>query len=134
VQLSAYLFLYGKCEEAMEFYKAALGGELEMNRQSDSPQPVPAGWEQKIMHATLRGDGFELMASDGGPDSHQEKESNISLCIAMADEAKARDVYAKLSAGGKATMPMEQQFWGAIFGTLTDKYGIDWMINCFPKG
>jgi PhnB protein len=66
----------------------------------------------------------------GREGSHQEKESNIALAIGLADEAKAHDVFNKLSAGGNVTMPLEKQFWGALFGQFTDKYGIDWMINC----
>jgi PhnB protein len=134
MQLSVYLFLYGRAEEAMKFYQSVLGGELEISRNGDSPMAadVPKEWHDKVMHSTLQGDGFNIMASDGRPDSHQEKESNISLTIGLTDEAKAKEIFDKLSAGGNVTMPLEKMFWGALFGTLTDKYGIDWMINCGP--
>src|SRR5580700_6671619 len=122
MQLSAYLFMYGKCEEAMKFYQSALGGELELNHfEGSEHMPVPPEWEGKVMHATLHGDGFDLMGSDGRPGTAPVAESNISITLSMKDEAKARDAFAKLSAGGKIETPMEKMFWGAIFGQLTDK-------------
>ena len=132
MQISAYVFFYGRAEEAMKFYQSALGGELEISRNGESPMAadVPKEWHDKVMHSTLKGDGFDIMASDGRPGSHQEKESNIALAIGLSDEAKAKDVFDKLSAGGNVTMPLEKQFWGALFGQFTDKFGIDWMINC----
>ena len=132
MQVSPYLFFYGRTEEAMKFYQSALGGELEISRNGDSPMgdDVSKEWRGKVMHSTLKGDGFDIMASDGREGSPQEKESNISLAIGLADEAKAKEVFDKLSAGGKVTMPLEKMFWGALFGQLTDKYGIDWMVNC----
>jgi PhnB protein len=132
MQLSVYLFIYGRCEEAMKFYQSALGGDLEIQHVGDSPAAadMPKEWHRKVMHSTLHGEGFDIMASDGSPDSHQEKESNISLTIGLSDESKARELFEKLSAGGKVTMPLEKMFWGALFGQFTDKYGFDWMINC----
>jgi PhnB protein len=132
MQISPYLFFYGRTEEAMKFYQSALGGELDISRNSDSPMgaDVSAAWKDKVMHSTLKGDGFDIMASDGREGSPQEKESNISLAIGLADEAKAKEVFDKLSAGGNVTMPLEKMFWGALFGQFTDQYGIDWMINC----
>jgi PhnB protein len=134
MQLSVYLFVYGRAEEAMKFYQSILGGELEVQHVGDSPAAadMPKEWHGKVMHSTLHGDGFNIMASDGSPDSHQEKESNISLTIGMSDEPKAREIFAKLSEGGNVTMAMEKMFWGAVFGQVTDKFGFDWMINCTP--
>jgi PhnB protein len=132
MQLSAYLFLYGKAEEAMKFYHSVLGGKLDVQLVGDSPaaESTPKEWHCKVMHATLHGDGFDIMASDGRPDSPQEKESNIALAIGLLDEAKAREIFEKLSAGGTVTMPLEKMFWGALFAQFTDTFGIDWMINC----
>ncbi len=132
MQISPYLFFYGRTEEALKFYQAALGGELEISRNGDSPMgaDVSQAWKDKVMHATLKGDGFDIMASDGREGSPQEKESNISLAIGLADEAKAKEVFDKLAAGGNVTMPLEKMFWGALFGQFTDKYGIVWMVNC----
>jgi PhnB protein len=132
MQISPYLFFYGRTEEAMKFYQSALGGELDISRNSDSPMgaELPKEWQDKVMHSTLKSDGFDIMASDGREDSPQAKESNISLAIGLSDEAKAKEVFDKLSAGGTVTMPLEKMFWGALFGQFTDKYGIDWMVNC----
>jgi PhnB protein len=134
MQLSVYLFFYGRTEEAMNFYHSVLGGDLyiSLNRDSPAAADVPKAWHDKVMHSTLEGDGFNIMASDGREDSPQAKDSNISLCLGFKDEAKARETFDKLSAGGKVTMPMEKMFWGALFGQFTDKYGIEWMVNCGP--
>jgi PhnB protein len=135
MELSAYLFLHGKCEEAMHFYQSALGGELHMQRFREAPDHggVPDDWKDKIMHATLQGEDFELMASDGREETAPAKGSNVALTLANRDEARAREVFEKLSAGGTVTMPLEKMFWGALFGQFTDKYGFDWMINCAAK-
>jgi len=132
MELGVYLFFHGRCEEAMHFYQYVLGGELHVQLIKDSPGAarMPADWQDKVMHATLEGDGFEIMGSDGRHGTTPAKESNISLSLANSDEAVARDVFEKLSAGGTVTQPLEKMFWGALFGQLTDKYGFDWMINC----
>jgi PhnB protein len=132
MELSVYLFLHGKCEEAMRFYQSVLGGELHLQRFRDSPghPDVADDWKDKIMHASLEGEGFELMASDGREGTAPVKESSIALTLANSDEARAREVFEKLSAGGTVTTPLEKMFWGALFGQFTDKYGFDWMINC----
>ena len=92
MQVSPYLFFYGRTEEAMKFYQSALGGELEISRNGDSPMgdDVSKEWRDKVMHATLKGDGFDVMASDGREGSPQEKESNISLAIGLADESESQ--------------------------------------------
>ena len=70
------------------------------------------------------------MASDGNPAGTPAKESNISLSLSLHDRKEADRLFAALSEGGKADMPMAEQFWGAYFGQCTDRFGIDWMINC----
>jgi PhnB protein len=132
MQISAYFFFHGRTEEAMRFYQSALGGDLEISRNGDTPvaADLPQDSPDKVMHATLRGDDFTLMASDNRPGSHQEKDANIALCIAFDNEDKARATFEKLSAGGNITIPLQKAFWGALFTEFTDKYGIEWMINC----
>ena len=132
MQMSPYFFFHGRTEEAMLFYQSALGGELEISRNGDAPfaADLPKDSLDKVMHATLRGDGFSLMASDNRPASHQEKDGDVALCIGFSDEADARAAFEKLSAGGRVTVPLQKAFWGALFTEFTDKYGIGWMINC----
>ena len=86
MQLAPYLYFYGRCEEALEFYKKALGGEYEVSRFEGSPmaEHVPPGFANKIMHARFKGDGFEFMASDGQPDKKIDpEEGNIALSLSM---------------------------------------------------
>ena len=137
MQLEAYLHFGGNCEEALNFYKSVFGGDIiSLNRFEGSPlmSDLPADYANKIMHATYRGDdGLTFMASDGRPDStHVDDRSRVSLSVSTTDVAEGERVFRALSAGGKVTMDWQKTFWGATFGMLTDKYGIDWMVNAGP--
>src|SRR5688572_2019105 len=121
--IQAYLFFGGRCEEAIAFYKSAIGAEVEMMmRFNESPEPpkpgmVPPGFENKIMHASFRVGDTTMMASDG----HKEgtKFDGFSLSINVANEAEADRTFAALSQGGKVTMPLAKTFWSPKFGMLT---------------
>ncbi len=133
--IQPYLFFNGRCDEAIAFYKKALGAEVEiLMRFKESPEPpppgqLPPGYEDKIMHVTLRaGPSAVLMASDGcgsGPTSFQ----GFSLSFAATTEAEARRAFAGLAEGGKVTMPLTKTFWSKCFGMLEDKFGVGWMVN-----
>ena len=132
MKIDAYVFYNGDCEEAFQFYKSALGGELSINRYQGSPMEseVPADAKNKIMHCSLALGSATLMGADSVGPWQRQRGNNISLSLATTDEKEAESAFANLSAGGKVTMPMTQQFWGAKFGMLTDKFGVDWMISC----
>ncbi len=132
MQIDALVFYNGNCEEAFEFYKAALGGKLLIHRYEGTPMGEGMSDEakQKVSHASLRAGGATLMGADSMPGHERPADSNISLCLSMKKERKADAAFAKLSAGGTVTTPMEKQFWGAKFGAFTDKFGVDWMVNC----
>lgn len=128
-----YLFFGGRCEEALEFYRAALGARVEMlMRYQDSPTPhppgmIPTGWESKVMHATFHIGATTLMASDGcepGPTF-----SGFSLSLSLPTAADAERVFAALSDGGQVRMPLSPTFWSPCFGMLADRYGMGWMIT-----
>jgi PhnB protein len=133
--VSPYLGFNDTCGPAFELYKSVFGGEYQtLMRFKDVPGQPPADGE-KVMHVSLPiGGGTYLMGSDrpsqsgkGVPGDH----FNVSL---QADsKAEADRVYKGLSAGGKATMPMADVFWGSYFGMLTDRFGIQWMIGFDPK-
>jgi PhnB protein len=134
MQIQAYLFFDGRCEEALEFYRKALGAEVTMLvRFKDSPEPpppgtVPPGSENKVMHATLRIGDATVMASDGrctGRPSFQ----GFSLSITVPDEAKAEKLFASLAEGGQVQMPLTKTFWSPRFGMVADRFGVPWMIN-----
>ena len=133
--VNAYLNFLGNTEEAFNFYKSVLGGEfLTVQRFKDTPHgdQMPAGDREKIMHIALPiGPNTVLMATDCLESMGQTLTlgSNISLAIAPDSEEDATRIFNGLSAGGKVTMPLEKMFWGAYFGALTDKFGIQWMVN-----
>jgi len=129
-----YLFFNGRCEEAIEFYRKALGAEVQMMmRYKESPEPpppgrVPAGWDSKIMHASFRAGQTTIMASDGCS-ADNAKFEGFSLAISVATEAEADRIFSALSVGGKVEMPMMKTFWSPRFGMLEDRFGIGWMVS-----
>ncbi|HEX4374636.1 MAG TPA: VOC family protein [Puia sp.] len=132
MKLNPYLNFAGNAEEAVEFYKTALDGEVVMlSRFGDSPVPSDDDWKQKIMHARIvfGGDNI-IMISDAMKGYPFSTNGNIQLSIGLDDEAKTNEIFNKLSEGGKVVMPLAKQFWGDIFGMLQDKFGVNWMLNC----
>jgi PhnB protein len=138
MHVEPYLFFEGRCEEAVEFYRKALGAEvLMLMRYKDSPEPPPPGKlppcsENKVMHARLRVGDTTVMASDGfarGRPSFQ----GFSLSITVPDEARAEELFAALAEGGQMQMPLARTFWSPRFGMVTDRFGVGWMINVPPK-
>jgi len=132
-----YLFFDGRCEEAIEFYKRAVGANVAMLvRFKDSPDPpppgmVPPGSENKVMHATLTIGESTVMASDGecgGKPSFQ----GFSLSLTVANEAEANRAFAALVDGGTVRMPLTKTFFSPRFGMLTDRFGVGWMVNVGP--
>jgi len=132
-----YLFFDGRCEEAIEFYKRAVGANVAMLvRFKDSPDPpppgmVPPGSENKVMHATLTIGESTVMASDGEcggkPSFH-----GFSLSLTVANEAEANRAFAALVDGGTVRMPLTKTFFSPRFGMLTDRFGVGWMVNVGP--
>jgi PhnB protein len=138
MHIEPYLFFEGRCEEAVEFYRKALGAEVTMlMRYKDSPEPPPAGKlppgsENKVMHASLRIGETTVMASDGfaqGRPSFQ----GFSLSITVPDEARANKLFGALADGGQVQMPLGKTFWSPRFGMVTDRFGVGWMIGVPPK-
>jgi PhnB protein len=129
-RINVYLNLNGKCEEAMNFYKDCLGGELILNKVEGSQveNEFPPEMKNKIMHSELAKDDMLLMATDGCTDNFQEG-NNVSLFLNCATEDEIRIYFDGLSVGGRVIQPLEDQFWGALFEVLTDKYGITWMLS-----
>ena len=129
-----YLFFNGNCEQAVEFYRQALGAKVEMMMLfKDSPEPpppgaIPPGFENKVCHCSFRVGGTVLMASDG---CSQEKArfEGFSLSLTVANEAEAERAFAALSEGGQVRMPLVKTFWSPRFGMVADRFGIGWMIG-----
>ncbi len=136
ISVQPYIFFGGRCHEALEFYRAAVGAEIQMlMRYSESPEPnpnMPECFGDKVMHASFRIGGSTLMASDGMCDGKANFDG-FSLSITVPDEAEAERVFAALSAGGLVTMPLEKTFWAPKFGMLQDRFGVGWMVSVEHK-
>jgi PhnB protein len=127
--LNPYLNFDGKTAEAMKFYQSVLGGELELHSYGEFGAPVPEDEKYRIMHAMLKNDALTFMASDGNEHHPVHMGDNITMSISGSDEEPLRKYFEGLSEGGKIDMPLEKQVWGDIFGMLTDKFGVHWMVN-----
>ena len=131
-QINPYISFHGKCREAMTFYKECLGGELMFQTVGDTPMGAQCSEDEKeqIMHASLTKDGILLMATDMiAPGQEFIKGTDIALSLSCSSEEEINDFFSKLSAGGEIVDPLKTQFWGALFGVLSDKFGIKWMLN-----
>ena len=131
-----YLFLDGRCEEALAFYRRALGAEVVMMmRFKDAPDPAarpedPAKAD-KIMHASFRIGGSEVMASDGNC-AGQPKFEGFALSLTARDEAEAERLFNALSEGGQIQMPLGETFFSPRFGMAADRFGVSWMVYVAP--
>ena len=129
--IHSYLTFNGNCREAMEFYQDCLGGELSFQTIGESPmaEEMPPPLKESIVHATLTRGPLVLLASDMVSDKGLIKGNAVSLSLNCSSEEEIRKCYAKLSNGGTQDHPLEDSFWGALFGDLTDKFGNRWLLN-----
>lgn len=129
--LKPYLFFYGNCEEALNTYAKILGGKVEVVNRYDNPaMNAPKDYQNKILHAQLEFRGNSLYACDSFPGQPPEKGSNVSLTIELRDQDEAAKIFEQLAGGGTVHFPFEKQFWGSWHGSLTDRFGIKWNVNC----
>lgn len=133
MKIEPYLHFNGQAEAAMAFYEEALAAKVEMKmRFSESPDPIPegrlpAGFENKIMHASMLIGQARVMLSDGGCMCGQTM-SGFSLSLRYADEQDARHAFQALADGGRIDMPIGPTFWSPCFGMVTDRFGVQWMV------
>jgi PhnB protein len=133
MKVEPYLMFDGRCDEAIEFYKKAVGAEVMMlmrNKESPEPPPpgmLPPGSENKVMHASLRIGETTVMASDGHCEG-QATFKGITLSLSVANEAQAEKAFKALSDGGNVDMPLGKTFFSPSFGMLRDRFGVAWMI------
>ncbi len=131
--INTYLNFNGNTEEVFNFYKAAFGGDFAVvMRFGDTPgcEEMPATDKNKIMHIALPIGGNMLMGTDVPETMEQVKNgTSMSISVNTDSEQQTRDLFAKLSEGGKIQMPLDNMFWGALYGMFTDKFGIQWMLN-----
>jgi PhnB protein len=134
MKIEPYLHFDGRAEEALGFYERTLGAKVDMKmRFSESPDPhpdgrLPAGFENKIMHASLLIGEARVMLSDGGTMTGQSL-SGFSLSLQYDSEGDARHAFDALADGGRITMPLGPTFWSPCFGMVTDRFGVHWMVT-----
>ena len=137
MHVQPYLFFDGRAEEAIEFYRSALGAEsITFMRFKDSPEPhapgmVPPGAENKVMHASFRIGNTTVMASDGRC-TGQPSFKGFSLAIAAPSDAEAEKLFAALADGGQVQMPLTKTFFSPRFGMVADRFGVSWMVYVAP--
>jgi PhnB protein len=134
MQVQPYLFFEGRCEEAVEFYRRALGAEVEMlMRFKDSPDPtmVPPNAGDKVMHMSFRIGETAVLASDGRCQGHPSFQG-FSLSLTVPHDAEAERLFAALADGGQVQMPLTKMFFSPRFGMVADRFGVSWMIYVAP--
>ena len=134
-RLNPYISFDGTAREAMETYKATFGGELSVSTFGGFGE-APPGYGDKVMHSQLETpSGFTLMASDTPPGMPYQAGTNISVSLSGDDDGELRGYWDKLADGGQVTLALEKQMWGDVFGMVTDRFGITWMVNIAqPEG
>jgi len=128
--INPYLTFNGNCRDAMNFYKECLGGELELIVVGESPvaNHVPPQIKDHILHSSLKTGELEIMATDMQPEKFMQGNTD-HLCLIFKQEEEMRSLFDKLSAGGKVKQPVNMMFFGLI-GSLTDKFGKHWILEC----
>ena len=124
-----YLNFDGNARDAMTFYQKCFGAELEVQTFKDAKFDAPKGAENRVMHARLSKGNAVLMASDTPPGTPYKQGNNFSVTADCDSVPEAEKLFKALGDDGKVTMPLQDTFWGARFGMLTDKFGVSWMIN-----
>ena len=133
MEVQPYLIFDGRCEEALEFYKKAIGAEVvRVLRNKDNPEPAPPGTlppgsENKIMHSTFRVGETTIMASDGYAKGNPRFEG-FSLSLSAANDAEAERLFKALAEGGQVRVPLAKTFFSSKFGMLADKFGVGWIV------
>ncbi len=132
MQIQPYIFFDGRCDEAIEFYKKALGAKVTMlMRFKDSPSPADHGSAEKVMHASIQIGETTILASDGRCTGRPEFQG-FALSLTVADAAEATRMFNAVGEGGKVQMPLAETFFSPRFGMVGDKFGVSWMIYVVP--
>jgi len=130
--INTYVFFKGRCEEALEYYKEHLGAEVTcLIRFSEAPEPapegmLPEGYENKVMHSQFKVANAEIFASDGCEPDKTPEGFSLALTIPSRDEAVR--VFDALADSGTVNMPLAETFWSPLYGQVTDKFGVGWMV------
>ena len=126
--LNPYINLRGTAREALEFYRGVFGGEVAISTFGEFGMEGPQA--EQVMHGQLdTPKGFTLMVSDAPEDMPGTEGSNITICLSGDDVEDLTGYFHALADGGEVSTPLEKQMWGDSYGALTDRFGVDWMVN-----
>ncbi len=125
-----YLNFQGNFEAALNAYQKIFNGEVSDHNRFGDSFPMEDNYKNKIMHARLHFNDNTIMFSDTIPGGTINYGNGINLSIGLTDEEQAKSFFTQLTEGVNITMPLEKQFWGALYGQITDCFGLNWMINC----
>ena len=133
MKIAPYLHFNGDCAQALTLYEKAFGAKAELMRYSDAPPSEgyapPPGTENFIMHAQIVVGGAELMLCDLAPDMKASFGGGIAIHVTLGSEAGIKAAFEVLKEGGKVEMEPQETFWSKCFGSLTDRFGVSWMLS-----
>ena len=131
MKMSVHLNFGGNCKDAFEFYSKVFKAEAPFSMtygQAPQGAPVPAGWDDKVMHTAIPMGSGVLMGCDAPPDKTKPL-GGFQVCVEDKDQTEVKRIFDALSEGGKVSMPLQKTFWSPQFGMLTDKFGVGWMLS-----
>ncbi len=131
MKIQPYITFDGNCQQALNFYQDVFGGKI-VNRETYANKDidVPEHYRDKLQHAELKSNSFNLMGYDAAPDTPVTNGTTVSMSVNVNDKSEADKVFDKLSSKGKIHSPMQKSSWGEYYGRCSDEYGVTWMINC----
>lgn len=129
IRSGPYVNFQGQAREAMEFYHRVLGGDLDLRAVDEQGVSKPAGPGDRIMHARLEADGALIIATDGHPDYPAKVGENMAIALGGTDKDRLTKIFGDLAEGGRSKMPLTAQPGAGEVGWLTDRFGINWMIE-----
>ena len=129
--LNPYLNFNGQCRDALTFYQECFEGQLELQKVAESPMAakMPSEKGPLILHGTLSKNGHPLLMGSDMIGNALQTGNSIMLCLNCSSDQEINTIFDRLSAGGHVKVPLHQSFWGATYGELKDKFGMDWMLN-----
>jgi PhnB protein len=128
-KFNPYINFRDNTRQAMEFYKTVFGGKLTMSTFKDYHASEDPSEDNLIMHAVLESDGITFMAADTPKRMEYHPGTNVGMSLSGTNEAELKNYFQKLATGGQVSMPLEKAMWGDTFGMVTDKFGINWMVD-----
>ena len=137
LRLIPYLVMDGNAKEAIHFYEKALGAQVlfvqSFGEMPENPEfPIPADAKDRVSHATIKVGETDLMFSDTFPGQPHQSGSQVTICITTDDAEKARTMFAALEDGGQVTMPLQETFFSPAYGSVIDKFGVEFQV--FTEG